>query len=138
MLLEFVVRLDLEEDYNYLKNFVEKHDITLGLFIPHHGKNSISKHLIENKDDDLEEQLFSISVKDGYQVETRFTKDLMDELTFKEFKEKVEKRKYEFIYEYRTDKAGYHFLKDLAHHYFKTPYFPDKWRHLKIDVKPNL
>ena len=38
------------------------------------------------------------------------------------------KYNYEFTYEYRTDKAGYSFLRDLAHIYNKTPYFPDKWR----------
>ena len=72
-------------------------------------------------------------MRDGYQVDTRLTKDLSDELTFEEFKEKMKKRKHEFIYQYRTDKAGYPFLKDLAHFYFQTPYFPDKWRNTKVD-----
>lgn len=128
VLVEFIAFLDLDEDYKHLKAFVERHDITLGLFVPHQGKNSTSKELIENKDDDLEEQLFSSSVKDGFQIETRLTKDLMDELSFTEFQKKFEKRKDEFSYDYRTDKAGFPFLKDLAHFYYQTPYFPDKWR----------
>lgn len=31
-------------------------------------------------------------------------------------------------YTYRTDKMGYSYLRDLAHIYFQTPYFPDKRR----------
>ena len=131
VLLEYIALFDLEEEYNQIRIFIKKHDVTLGLFIPHHSKNSVSEELIEDKQNDLEEQLFSKPVKDGYQVDTRLTKNLIDELSFKQFKEKMDKRKNEFIYEYRTDKAGYGFLKDLAHFYFQTPYFPDKWRNVK-------
>ncbi|MCX2838794.1 hypothetical protein OQ279_11620 [Salinimicrobium sp. MT39] len=130
VLLEYIALFGLEEEYNQLRIFVKKHDITLGLFIPHHSKNSVSENLIEDKENDLEEQLFSKPLRDGYQVDTRLTKNLIDELPFEEFKEKIKKRKDEFIYEYRTDKAGYAFLKDLAHFYFHTPYFPDKWRNV--------
>ncbi|MEP6261476.1 MAG: hypothetical protein ABJ092_07860 [Gillisia sp.] len=133
VLLEYIALFGLEEEYNQLRIFVKKHDITLGLFIPHHSKNSVSEELIEDKENDLEEQLFSKPLRDGYQVDTRLTKNLIDELPFEEFKEKIKKRKDEFIYEYRTDKAGYAFLKDLAHFYFQTPYFPDKWRNIKMD-----
>ena len=55
-------------------------------------------------------------------------KNFDENLSFEEFKEQVLLQKDEFIYEYRTDKAGYSFLKDLAHIYFRTPYFPDRWR----------
>ncbi|MFV8281063.1 hypothetical protein ACNKXS_05940 [Christiangramia marina] len=133
VLLEYIALFGLEEEYNQLRIFVKKHDITLGLFIPHHSKNSVSENLIEDKENDLEEQLFSKPLRDGYQVDTRLTKNLIDELPFEEFKEKIWKRKDEFIYEYRTDKAGYAFLKDLAHFYFQIPYFPDKWRNIKMD-----
>lgn len=133
VLLEYIALFGLEEEYNQFRIFVKKHDITLGLFIPHHSKNSVSEELIEDKENDLEEQLFSKPLRDGYQVDTRLTKNLIDELPFEEFKEKIKKRKDEFIYEYRTDKAGYNFLKDLAHFYFQTPYFPDKWRNIKMD-----
>lgn len=131
VLLEYIALFDLEEEYNQIRIFVKKYDVTLGLFIPHHSKNSVSAELIEDKENDLEEQLFSKPLRDGYQVDTRLTKDLIDELSFREFQEKIEKRKDEFIYEYRTDKAGYAFLRDLAHFYFQTPYFPDKWRNVK-------
>ncbi len=136
VLLEFVAILDLEDEFNKMKKLVEEFKIDLGLFVPHHGVNSKSKELIEDKDNDLEEQLFSKSVNDGYQSELRLSKidianyDLNSKLNFKEFKEKVKLRKNEFKYNYRTDKIGLKHLKNLAHSYFKTPYFPDKWRYL--------
>lgn len=126
--VELFALLDMEPEYDHLQKFIHDNKITLGLFIPHHGKNSTSVHLIEDRENDLEEQLFSKSVNDGYQVETLLTKNLEDDLSFSEFIEKMGKRKKEFEYQYRTDKAGYPFLRDLAHMYFKTPYFPDKWR----------
>ena len=89
----------------------------------------IRKKYIENVDDDLEEQLFSNDrFNDGYQHDISLTKDFKDKLSFEDFKKDLEKRKDEFQYEYRTDEAGFPFLKDLAHIYFQTPYFPDKWR----------
>ncbi|MEH6680324.1 MAG: hypothetical protein V7724_07230 [Sediminicola sp.] len=133
VLLEYIAFFNMEEEFDKMKIFLKKYDITLGLFIPHHGKNSASKELIEDKENDLEEQLFSKSLRDGYQVDTKLIQNLTEELCFKKFKAKLEMRKEEFIYEYRTDKAGYSFLKDLAHFYFQTPYFPDKWRNIRIN-----
>jgi len=138
MLLEYIVLLNMQEEYEQLKKFIEKHKVTLGLFIPHHGLNSTSKDLIADKDNDLEEQLFSKSVTDGYQVETRLNKNLNKDLSFIELKAKLEKRKDEFIYEYRTDKAGYPFLRDLAHLYFGTPFFADKWRGIVSDPSKTI
>lgn len=131
VLLEYFVILDMKESYEFFRDFIIEKDIDLGIFIPHHGTNSISRHLIEDTENDLEEQLFSRSVNDGYQSEL-LLKDRMDRepLSFEDFKTKVESRKKEFEYDYRTDKAGYSFLRDLAHIYFETPYFPDKWRSL--------
>lgn len=47
------------------------------------------------------------------------------------------KRIEEFQYEYRTDKAGYCFLRNLAHIYFQIPYSPDKWRGIKLKESEN-
>ena len=128
VLMEFIVILDMEKEYYELRDFIIKHKIDLGLFIPHHSINSTSKHLIEDKENDLEEQLFSNPFfNDGYQRSTSLHKELTKELSFEEFKETIITRKDEFTYEYRTDKAGFSFLKDLAHIYYKTPYFPNKW-----------
>lgn len=135
VLLEYVAILNLEDDYNMVRNFVIENKIDLGLFTPHHGINSTSKHLIENKDDDLEEQLFSnAGFNDGYQRDIRLFKNFHDEMSFDEFKLEYQKRIDEFEYDYRTDKAGYPFLRNLAHIYFQIPYFPDKWRKLHLET----
>lgn len=129
VLLEYTVLLDLEEDYLKLKKFVIDHDISLGLFVPHHGIGSTSTHLIENMEDDLEEQLFSNpKLNDGYQRDINLFVDLEKEMNFQTFKSNYYERINEFRYEYRTDKSGYPFLRSLAHIYFQIPYFPDKWR----------
>ena len=136
VLLEYIAILDLEEEYYNLRKFVIEYKIDLGIFTPHHGINSQSLHLIENKEDDLEEQLFSNpNLNDGYQRDVRLFTNLHDEMTFEDFKIDYKKRIDEFQYNYRTDKAGYPFLRNLAHIYFQTPYFPDKWRNLKIPDK---
>lgn len=133
VLLEYIAILDLEEDYYNIRKFIVDNKIDLGIFIPHHGKNSISTHLIENTEDDLEEQLFSNpKLNDGYQRDINLFSNLQEEMSFEDFKLDYKKRINEFQYEYRTDKAGYSFLRNLAHIYFQTPYFPDKWRNLKL------
>ncbi len=135
VLLEYIAILDLEEDYNKIRKFVIDNKIDLGIFVPHHGINSISTDLIENKEDDLEEQLFSNPrFNDGYQRNLRLFVHFNDNMNFEDFKTSYSKRVDEFQYEYRTDKAGYPFLKDLAHIYFQIPYFPDKWRNIKLNI----
>jgi hypothetical protein len=129
VIMEYIVIFNLEDEYYDLQKFIIDNKIDLGIFTPHHGINSTSKNLIRNKEEDLEEQLFSNqNFNDGYQHDISLFKDFQDELSFDDFKKNFEKRKGEFQYEYRTDKAGFPFLKDLAHMYYHTPYFPDKWR----------
>lgn len=133
VLMEYIAILDLEDDYNKIRKFIIDNKIDLGIFTPHHGINSISKHLIENTKDDLEEQLFSNPrFNDGYQRDIRLYANLIDDMSFEQFKLEYQNRIDEFNYEYRTDKAGYPFLRNLAHIYFKIPYFPDKWRNIKF------
>lgn len=130
VMFEYLAILDMESEYLRLRDFVKKHEIELGVFVPFTGKNSSALHLVTDKENDLDEQLFSKSVNDGYQSGLSLTKNFSEELTFPDFKNKIEKRKSEFEYDYRTDKAGYPFLRNLAHIYFMTPYFPDKWRNI--------
>ncbi len=131
--MEYIAIFNLEKEYNELRKFIIDCKIDLGIFTPHHGINSSSKNLIRNKEEDLEEQLFSNQhFNEGYQHDISLFKDFQDELSFEDFKKDLDKRKSEFQYEYRTDKAGFPFLEDLAHIYFQTPYFPDKWRN---DIK---
>jgi len=129
VLLEYIAILDLEEEYGIVREFVIKHEINLGIFTPYHGTNYI--HLLENTDEDLEEQLFSNSgFNDGYQRSIPLFEKLHNDLSFEDFKKECLERKNEFHYDYRTDKAGFPFLKDLAHIYFQIPHFPDKWKNL--------
>ena len=133
VIIEYIAIFDLEDEYNGIRKFIIDKKIDLGIFTPHHGIKSQSKKFIENKDDDLEEQLFSNPrFNDGYQHDISMFKELQDDLSFKDFKDEFSRRKNEFKYKYRTDKAGFPFLKDLAHIYFQTPYFPDKWRNIII------
>lgn len=81
----------------------------------------------------LEEQLFSNpALNDGYQRDIKLIVNFQSEMTFEEFKQEYQKRIDEFQYEYRTDKAGYSYLRNLAHIYFQIPYFPDKWRTIEV------
>ena len=131
VLLEYLAILDMKESYEFMRDFIIEKEIDLGVFVPHLGINSVSRHLIEDSENDLEEQLFSQSVNDGYQSELTVKNRLSSTpLSFDDFKAKIQARKNEFEYDYRTDKVGFPFLKDLAHIYFNTPYFPDKWRKL--------
>ena len=131
VLLEYLAILDMKESYEFMRDFIIEKEIDLGVFVPHLGINSVSRHLIEDSENDLEEQLFSQSVHDGYQSELTVKNRLSSTpLSFDDFKAKIQARKNEFEYDYRTDKVGFPFLKDLAHIYFNTPYFPDKWRKL--------
>ncbi|ROI05029.1 hypothetical protein EGI16_06805 [Chryseobacterium sp. G0240] len=134
VIMEYMVILGIEDRFFFMKKFINDNQIDLGLFIPHLNKYSTSIDLIKEKDLDLDEQLFSKSVDDGYQSELKVSKvdyenfELNGDISFEEFKEKLLNRKNEFEYEYRTDVAGYGFLRDLAYFYYKTPYFPDTWR----------
>lgn len=131
VLMEFTAILDMEGLYNEMKTFIHQFKIDLGIFVPHHGEHSTSKNLTEHPDEDLEEQLFSKEFfNDGYQRSISLYKGLDGELSFEDFKQELMERKEEFTYTYRTDKVGYGYLRDLAHIYFRTPYFPDKWRGL--------
>ncbi len=141
VLMEFVAILDMEDVYYGMKKFINSNNIELGIFVPHHGLNSVSRDLIKDEENDLEEQLFSKSVLDGYQSQLKLKTinieniDFNEELSFKDFKDKIKRKMDEFEYNYRTDNAQFPFLKDLAHIYFRTPYFPDKWR--AIDFQHN-
>lgn len=130
MLIEYSVILNMEDIYLRIRDFVVENDIVLGLFIPHHGINSTSKKYIEFPENDLEEHLFSNpNFRDGYQREINVVKMIGDEkLNFDEFKTSFFNNTKEFEYEYRTDKAGFSYLRNLAHIFNEIPYFPDKWR----------
>ena len=131
----YIAILDLEKEYKELREFVLEKQIDLGYFVPHFGINSISKHLIEDVENDFEEQLFAKPFfNEGYQRDISLKKidyknfNTNADLSFDEFKKYVLNSKNEFEYSYRTDNAGFPLMKDLVHVFFLTPYFPDAWR----------
>lgn len=136
-LLEYVVILGLEEEFEIVRDFALENEIDLGLFFPYHG-NQKYLELVQNKEMDLEEQLFSNpSFNEGYQwcISLRDV-STNKKIGFEQFKAGYMERKAAFSYDYRTDKAGYHYLRDLAHSYYRIPFFPDKWNSLPIVGKP--
>jgi len=131
----YIAILNLEKEYKELREFVLQKQIDLGYFVPHFGINSISKHLIEDVENDFEEQLFSKPFfNEGYQRDLSLKKidysnfNMNGDLSFDEFKKYVLSSKNEFEYSYRTDNAEFPLMKDLAHVYFLIPYFPDTWK----------
>lgn len=128
LLAELTVIFNLEKDFYNIRDFAIKNSIDLAIFVPHHGEESNSKELIEDLENDLEEQLFSKSFQNGYQSEIQLFDERREKITFEVFKNDLIECKNEFTYQYRSDKAGYEILRDLAHFHFKTPYFPDRWR----------
>ncbi len=128
VLFEFLVILNMKKEFSIMQEFVAKNDIHIAIFIPHHGKGSTSKDLRIDKENDLEEILFSGYFNEGYQSQIVLTKNITEQLSFKEFKNELIKLKDEFEYDYRCEKVGFGFINSIAHNYYKTPYFPDKWR----------
>lgn len=131
----YIAILDLEKEYKELREFVLEKKIDLGYFVPHFGINSISKHLIEDVENDFEEQLFSKPFfNEGYQRDLSLKRidyknfNTNADLSFDEFKKYVLSSKNEFEYSYRTDNAGFPLMIDLVHVYFLIPYFPDTWK----------
>lgn len=134
MIMEFIYILDMEDLFDLMKKLVLESEIKLGLFIPHQGLNSVSLHLSENPELDIEGKLFTGLMTDGFQDELLLDKSPLKgedaNLSYSEFRDKIKVRKNDFNYDYRTEKAGFGFLLDLAHIGSQTSYFPDKWRFL--------
>lgn len=76
-----------------------------------------------NTELEIEELLFSKHFHDEFYVETSL--ELRDSLD--DFKSHMMKKKHEAIY-FRTDSAGFGFLRVLAHVYYQNEFFPQEWR----------
>lgn len=110
ILYELLVLFDLEDVYLNLKRHLED-KVNLQIAHPNTKEYDIEQSLFENHMD-------SEYYVDGFQT-------VPD--SFEEFKKLVKEKKYEKM-EYRTDKAGFPYLRTLAHTYFKNEIFPDEWR----------
>jgi hypothetical protein len=111
--------LNWEDGYNRYKNGFGKE---LSLQIPH---PLIGKY-------DFEQRLFEAHLSEEYYVED-FHGGLPQ--TLKEYREKLIRSQNEEIH-FRTDNAGFPFLRLLAHLYNKNERTPFEWRcFLRIDEK---
>jgi len=110
ILYELLILFNAEDTYLYLKQHLED---KVNLQIAHPN----------TKEYDIEQSLFENHMDSEYYVDS-FQK-VPD--NFEEFKKQVKDKTFEEI-EYRTDKAGFPYLRTLAHKYFKNEIFPDEWR----------
>jgi hypothetical protein len=112
ILLEYSVILDEPQLYQLIKDGFELGEIDLQTFYPYTEKFPDTEILLfdrELKDEGLCES--SISVGDDFEA----------------FRDKLKAKK-EYSFDYKTDKAIGSLLRQLAHIYYLTPYFPDEWR----------
>lgn len=110
ILYELLVLFDAKDIYLNLKKCLED-KVNLQIVHPN------------TKEYDIEQSLFENHMDSEYYVDSFQT--VPD--NFEEFKKDVKGKTYEEV-EYRTDKAGFPFLRTLAHKYFKNEIFPDEWR----------
>lgn len=121
MLIEFIAILGMEKEYSEFKEFIQQANIDIALFVPF--KDDEVTSFLPDTLGTLEERLFMSSIiKEGYQSE------ILLEDNFVDFTKKT-KNKTEFKYNYISDEIGYSVLRLLAHISFKTPFFPNEWRH---------
>jgi len=109
-LLELLVIFNAKEIYEDVHKYLHEN---INLQIPS----------IDFNEYDVEQLLFKKHLHQEYHVDyiDKFSED------FEEFKELVGKK--EIINrEYRTDKAGFSFLRYLAHSYYKNEILPEEWR----------
>lgn len=110
ILYELLILLNLEDAYLNLKKHLED---KVNLQIAHPN----------TKEYDIEQSLFENHMDSEYYVDS--IHKVPD--SFEEFKKLVKEKPFEEI-DYRTDKAGFPYLRTLAHKYFKNEIFPDEWR----------
>lgn len=109
-LLELLVIFNAKEVYEDVHKFL-------------HEKLSLQIPSIDFDEYDVEQLLFERHLHQEYHVDyiDKFFKD------FEDFEELVGK-KVVIKKDYRTDKAGFSFLRYLAHSYYKNEILPEEWR----------
>lgn len=112
LLFELLVLFDVKDAYDNLKKHLDE-KLNLQIAQP---------NFVEF---DIEQFMFERHMDVEYYIESYFA--LPED--FNEFKKKVREKEY-VKPEYRTDKAGFPFLRTLAHNYFKNEIFPDEWREI--------
>lgn len=116
ILYELLVLFDAKDYFLILKNHL-KNEVNLQIPQP-----NVSEY-------DIEQLLFEKHMNEEYYIESHHSK--IDD--FDAFKKSILEKEI-IVREYRTDKAGFPFLRTLAHSYFKNEFFPEEWRK-KISVE---
>ncbi|MBS1598463.1 MAG: hypothetical protein JST75_09555 [Bacteroidetes bacterium] len=119
LLFSYIAALDMQEEYNGFKEFVESINIDLAFFMPYNDDELATYQSQNSKSHELHLLTHEL-YQEGYQAELRLEKD------FEFFKSKVKNIK-PFSYPYKTSQSGLPFLLTLAHVYYKTPFFPCIW-----------
>ncbi|MES2396322.1 MAG: hypothetical protein V4549_09980 [Bacteroidota bacterium] len=112
VLFEFISLLNGDSIYNGFKtHFKEKFDFQIAC-------PNIDEY-------DIEQLLFEKHFDEEFYVESGI--ELQDDI--KDFKSTIQDKEIENIL-YRTDKAGFPYLRSLAHIYYENEFFPGEWRRL--------
>ncbi|TCZ64636.1 hypothetical protein [Flaviaesturariibacter aridisoli] len=110
ILFELTTVLDNEEIYSLFRQGVD-------------GKINLQTAFSSLPDEEFEKALFEKNLNQVYYVETSIS--LPED--FKAFRTAVSEKKLAARH-YKTDAAGFHFLRILAHVYYQNEWLPDEWR----------
>lgn len=111
ILFELAVCLDDSATYDKYAEYIKN------------SKLDLQTYYHDLKTFDIETLLFDREIKDEGYAET--TIDLHE--SFEDFSKAI-KAKERLDIDYRTDRAGFQFLRYLAHSYYKTPFLTNEWR----------
>jgi hypothetical protein len=117
-IFEFSALLGAEYAYSFKEHFKSKIDLQTAH--PYYSEF------------DIEQLLFEKHLDEEYYVEHV---DMTDKL--EEFQKKFQKNSFPKI-KYRTDAAGFPFLRTLAHIYYENELFVEEWRYLFRSLYPKL
>jgi hypothetical protein len=117
-LFEFSVILEKKELFDEFWEFLTK-DLHLLVYFP-------PEDIIENEHILFQKELIEEGKTDVYSDRSTSGNEEEKLTSYEKFRKQILKMN---SLEYKTDKFGFKHLRILAHIYFKTPFFPDEWRH---------
>ena len=123
-LFEFSVILERKELFDEFWELLTK-DLHLLVYFP-------PEDIIENEHILFQKELLEEGKTDVYSDRNTFGNEEEKLSSYEKFRKQILKTN---SLEYKTDKFGFRHLRLLAHIYFKTPFFPDEWRHFMKALK---
>lgn len=124
ILFEFSVILEKKELFDEFWEFLTK-DLHLLVYFP-------PEDIIENEHILFQKELIEEGKNDVYFDRSTSGNEEEKLTSYEKFRKQILKMN---SLEYKTDKFGFRHLRLLAHIYFKTPFFPDEWRHFMKALK---